>query len=101
MDTMDNEDIFDVIVIGAGQSGLAAAYWLKQTDLKFVILEAEDDAAGSWSKYYKSLTLFSPAKYSSLPGYEFPGDEDHYPKRDEVIKYLHEYTEKFSLPVKY
>ncbi|GAA3944498.1 flavin-containing monooxygenase [Actinoplanes auranticolor] len=38
--------------------------------------------------YYDSLTLFSPARFSSLPGLRFPGDPQRYPLRDEVIDYL-------------
>lgn len=53
------------------------------------MLEASDRAAGSWPRYYDSLALFSPARYSSLPGMPFPGAApDRYPHRDEVADYL-------------
>jgi putative flavoprotein involved in K+ transport len=91
--------MLDVIVIGAGQAGLAAGYHLKQAGVNFVILEASDQPAGSWPSYYDSLRLFSPARYSSLPGMPFPGVGDHYPTRDEVIAYLTTYAEHFHLPV--
>src|SRR5262249_55977028 len=54
---------------------------------------------GSWPCYYDSLRLFSPARYSSLPGLPFPGDPDHYPLRDEVAEYLRHYAAHFNLPV--
>ncbi|MEU4464093.1 NAD(P)-binding domain-containing protein [Streptomyces sp. NPDC024017] len=45
------------------------------------------------ARYYDSLTLFSPARYSSLPGMPFPdGDSDRYPHRDEVITYITAYA---------
>ena len=47
---------------------------------------------GSWPHYYDSLTLFSPARYSQLPGRPFPGDPDRYPTRDEVVDYLRGYA---------
>ncbi|MFD5474574.1 flavin-containing monooxygenase [Streptomyces sp. NPDC127105] len=78
----------DVAVIGGGQSGLAAAHALRRQGLQPVVLEASEQAAGSWPRYYDSLTLFSPARYSSLPGLPFGGDPDRYPHRDEVIAYL-------------
>lgn len=90
---------FDVIVIGGGQAGLASGYYLQRKGLSFQILEASGRAAGSWPKYYDSLKLFSPAKYSSLPGFRFPGNPNRYPLRDEVIDYLQEYAERFRLPI--
>lgn len=91
--------MFDTIVIGAGQAGLAAGYHLQRAGLHFTILEAGIKPAGSWPSYYDSLKLFSPARYSSLPGLPFPGDPDRYPLRDEVIDYLVGYAAHFKLPV--
>lgn len=82
----------DAIVIGAGQSGLAAAHALVAQGLQPLVLEAGDEAAGSWPHYYDSLTLFSPAGYSALPGLRFPGDPERYPHRDEVVDYLRTYA---------
>lgn len=94
------ENTFDCIVIGGGQAGLVSAYYLKKNGLKYAILEARDHATGSWSKYYDSLTLFSPAKYSSLPGLRFPGDPNHYPTKNEVISYFNNYTQHHKLNVR-
>jgi putative flavoprotein involved in K+ transport len=94
------ENTLDCIVIGGGQAGLASAYYLKKSGLKYLILEANEQAAGSWPKYYDSLTLFSPARYSSLPGLRFPGDPNHYPTKEEVISYFNEYTNYHKLNVR-
>jgi putative flavoprotein involved in K+ transport len=77
-----------VVVIGAGQSGLAAARVLLERNVATVVLEARDRAAGSWPYYYDSLQAFSPAGFNSMPGMPFPGDQDRYPARDEVADYL-------------
>lgn len=90
---------FPVIVIGAGQAGLAAAYHLQRAGIDFMILEASSQPSGSWPAYYDSLKLFSPARYSSLPGFAFPGDPERYPLRDEVIAYLRQYAERFKFPI--
>ncbi|KKC47763.1 monooxygenase [Paenibacillus sp. D9] len=90
----------DTIVIGGGQAGLASGYHLQKKGLQFLILDASDEAGGSWPRYYDSLKLFSPARFSSMPGMKFPGDPDGYPKRDEVIRYLQDYRAKFQLPVR-
>ncbi len=92
-------ECYDTIVVGAGQSGLAAGYALRRAGLRFAILEAGDRVAGSWPRYYESLRLFSPARYASLPGLPFPGDPDDYPGRDEVVSYLEAYAQHFKLPV--
>lgn len=81
-----------VVIIGAGQSGLAAARALLDRRVIPVILEARDRAAGSWPHYYDSLKAFSPAGFSSLRGMPFPGDPDRYPTRDEVAGYLERYA---------
>ena len=81
-----------VIVVGGGQSGLAAARVLRELHVPTVILEASDRPAGSWPRYYDSLRVFSPAGYSSMPGMPFPGAPDRYPGRDEVADYLVHYA---------
>lgn len=90
----------DVIVIGAGQAGLACGWHLRQQNLKFLILDAERRPGGNWRNYYDSLKLFSPAAYSSLPGIPFPTDPGHYPLRDEVVRYLEQYADAFQLPIR-
>lgn len=93
-------EVLDTIVIGGGQAGLASGYHLQQNGLRFLILEASDQAGGSWPRYYNSLKLFSPARFSSMPGMKFPGEANRYPHRDEVIRYLKDYRTKFQLPIK-
>lgn len=92
--------MIDAIVIGAGQSGLAAAHALRQAGRAPVVLEAGVEPVGSWPSYYDSLTLFSPARYSSLPGMPFPGDPDHYPRRDEVVDYLRRYAKNLDADIR-
>jgi putative flavoprotein involved in K+ transport len=88
--------MIDAVVIGAGQSGLATAHALHHAGRTPVVLEAGSEPVGSWPSYYDSLTLFSPARYSSLPGMPFPGDPDHYPHRDEVVNYLRRYAKHLA-----
>ncbi|SDU30350.1 flavin-containing monooxygenase [Halopseudomonas salegens] len=94
-----NRDVFDVVVIGAGQAGLASGWQLQQQGLDFLILDEQNQPGGNWRHYYDSLQLFSPAAYSSLPGLAFPGKPGHYPVRDEVVHYLETYAELFQLPI--
>lgn len=86
-------------MIGAGQSGLAAASALHELGVAAMVLEAGDHRAGSWPQYYDSLRLFSPAGFSSMPGMRFPGDPDHYPARDEVADYLDRYADTIGVEI--
>ncbi|MCZ4507437.1 NAD(P)-binding domain-containing protein [Streptomyces sp. ActVer] len=90
----------DVAVIGGGRSGLAAAHALRAQGLQPVVLEASEQAAGSWPHYYDSLTLFSPARYSSLPALPFGGDPDRYPHRDEVVAHLRRCAERLETEIR-
>ena len=92
------EDV-EVAVVGAGQAGLAIGYFLERHGRRFVILERASEIAPAWRERWDSLTLFTPRRYSALPGLAFPGDPDGYPTRDEVIAYLERYVETFELPV--
>lgn len=90
---------FDVIVVGAGQAGLAIGYHLARRGDHFVLLEAGPEVGHAWRSRWDSLRLFSPAQYNSLPGMPFPGAVDTYPSKDEVANYLAEYAAHFDLPV--
>ena len=90
----------DVAVVGAGQAGLAIGYHLSRQGRRFAILERGPDLAPAWRERWDSLTLFTPRRYSGLPGLPFPGDPDGYPTRDEVISYLERHAKGFDLPVK-
>jgi putative flavoprotein involved in K+ transport len=89
----------DVAVIGAGQAGLAIGYSLRREGRRFVILERAAEIAPAWRERWESLTLFTPRRYSALPGLRFPGDPDGYPTRDEVIAYLERYADSFELSI--
>lgn len=91
----------DVVVIGGGQAGLATAHALPRHGLTSVVLEASDQAAGSWPHYYDSLRVFSPARYCALPGMPFGGsDPDRYPHRDEVAAYLTAYAARLDADIR-
>jgi putative flavoprotein involved in K+ transport len=90
---------FEVVVIGAGQAGLAIGFFLARQGRKSVILDRAESIAAAWRDRWDSLTLFTPRRYNSLPGLLFPGDPDGYPGRGEVIAYLEQYADRFELPI--
>jgi putative flavoprotein involved in K+ transport len=97
--TAEPTSSYEVVVVGAGQAGLAMGYFLQRQGRRFVILERAHQIAPAWRERWDSLTLFTPRRYSVLPGLPFPGDPDGYPTRDEVIAYLERYAETFDLPI--
>ncbi|MGU3433951.1 ArsO family NAD(P)H-dependent flavin-containing monooxygenase [Actinomycetes bacterium M1A6_2h] len=89
----------DVVVIGGGQAGLAAGYYLRRAGLDFVILDAQTHPGGSWQEYWSSLHLFSPAEHSRLPGWPMPPWRSGFPPASHVVDYLRAYEKKYELPV--
>ena len=89
-----------VIIIGAGQAGLATAYHLEQLGFKPLLLEAHARIGDGWRMRWDSLRLFSPAKYSGLPGWEFPLPSIEFPTKEQVADYLENYALRFGLRVR-
>jgi len=89
----------EVVVIGAGQAGLAMGCFLARQGRRFAILEGAGSIGAAWRTRWESLRLFTPCRYSALPGRAFPGDPDGHPTRNQVIAYLEEYAAAFDLPV--
>ena len=93
-------DALDVIVVGGGQAGLAVSYYLRRAGIRFVVLDSEASPGGAWLHAWDSLRLFSPAQFSSLPGWQMPRAKcGEYPSRTEVIAYLTRYEQRYELPV--
>ncbi|MFI6317553.1 ArsO family NAD(P)H-dependent flavin-containing monooxygenase [Nonomuraea sp. NPDC050556] len=90
----------DVVVIGGGQAGLAAGYYLRRAKADFVILDAQAEPGGAWRHAWPSLRLFSPAQYSSLPGRMMPAPADGgYPTAADTVAYLTDYEHRYDLPI--
>ncbi|AZP10917.1 flavin-containing monooxygenase [Undibacterium parvum] len=89
----------DVLVIGAGQAGLALGYYLRQTKYSFILTEQNGRIGDSWRNRYDSLVLFTSRRFCALPGLTVHGNPDSYPSKDDIAKYLETYSQHFKLPV--
>lgn len=90
----------DVVVIGGGQAGLAAGYFLRRAQLDYVILDQQPGPGGAWLHGWDSLRLFSPAEYSPLPGWRMPPqDGETFPTAAHVTGYLRDYEQRYDLPI--
>jgi putative flavoprotein involved in K+ transport len=91
---------FGTVVVGAGQAGLAVAHYLAERDVDFAILSEESRVGDNWRRRWDSLRLFTPARYSGLPGMPFPAPPLHLPDKEEVADYLERYVQRFELRVR-
>ena len=91
----------DVLVIGAGQAGLAVGWHLREQGItSFLLLDAGPEIGHVWCSRWDSLRLFTPAEYDALPGMPFPAPAGTYPTKDDVADYLRGYATAFELPVR-
>lgn len=105
---MDVRDV-DVVLVGGGQSALAAGYYLQRANrnrrgdaaIRVVVLDRQPEAGGAWREGWESLRLFSPAAYSSLPGWPMPPEKGsaETPSAVHVRRYLAAYEQRYRLPV--
>lgn len=95
------DEIYDVLIIGAGQAGISMSYQLKERGIrKCLMLDAHKQIGDAWRFRYQSLVLFTPKAYSALPGLAMTGDANAYPTKDEMADYLARYVARFNLPHK-
>jgi putative flavoprotein involved in K+ transport len=87
-------------VIGGGQAGLAVGYHLAHQERDFVILDAARRVGDAWRRRWDALRLFTPARYSGLPGMSLPAPDGYFPTKDEMADYLEAYAARFALPVR-
>ena len=91
--------VYDTIIIGGGQAGLATAYFLRRIDVDYLMLDDKKHPGGAWLQTWNSLKLFSPTSYSSLPGWQMPKSANEYPTKDEFIDYITAYEKRYDFPI--
>lgn len=90
----------DVVVIGAGQAGLSAAYFLRRSGLEFVVLDRDSSPGGAWQHRWPSLRLDKVHKFHDLPGMAFDEQDEHRMASEVVAEYFARYERAFELPVR-
>lgn len=104
------ERLVDVVVIGAGQAGLSAAYHLHDRgfvptsradvdDMTFVVLDSEAAPGGAWRHRWASLTMETVNGIYELPGFPVPPLDPHASSRDVLPDYFEQYEQRFELDV--
>lgn len=90
----------DVVVVGAGQAGLATSHELSRLGVEHVVLE-RNRVGATWQGRWDSFCLVTPNWATRLPGFWYEGDDpDGYIPRDEIVSYLERYAASFEAPVR-
>lgn len=101
---MNNTREVEVVVIGAGQAGLAAAHHLRRTGFEperdFVVLDHSPGPGGAWQFRWPSLTYGKVHGMHSLPGMELTGADPARPSAEVVGAYFAAYERAFDLRVR-
>ncbi len=90
----------EVVVVGAGQAGIAASEHLTANGIGHVVLERHRIAERWRSERWDSLVANGPAWHDRFPGMAFSGDPDGFPGKEEVADYFVAYAERIGAPVR-
>ncbi len=90
----------EVVVVGAGQAGIAASEHLSANGIGHVVLERNRIAERWRTERWDSLVANGPAWHDRFPNLEFPSDPDGFPGKDEVAEYFEHYAQRIDAPVR-
>jgi putative flavoprotein involved in K+ transport len=92
---------YSVIVVGGGQAGLSASYFLKRAGIDHLVLE-KNTLTHTWrTQRWDAFCLVTPNWQCALPGHPYAGNDPHgFMKKDEIIDYLDGFIQSLDAPVK-
>ncbi|KAG6533938.1 probable indole-3-pyruvate monooxygenase YUCCA10 [Zingiber officinale] len=89
-----------VLIVGAGQSGLATAACLTELSVPCLILERDGCIASLWrQRCYDRVKLHLAKEYSHLPHSAHPPEAPTFLPKNDFVRYLDDYAERFRLRV--
>ena len=81
-----------VVVVGAGPAGLAAAWAIGRAGLDPLLVDQADSVAASWRERHDHLRLNTHRMFSHQPGARIPRRCGPFPARDDYVAYLQDYA---------
>jgi putative flavoprotein involved in K+ transport len=91
----------EVIVVGAGASGLAAAAMLRKRGIESLVVEKSDRVGVSWCTRYDDLRLNTLGWMSRLPELRPGWGPRGFPSRDRFVEYLERYAARHRLEIQF
>src|SRR5215211_5948190 len=98
--TRQEPERLGTVIVGAGQTGLATAYFLGRAGVPCVVLDEHPRVGDQWRRRYDSLLLNTPAQYDGLPGLPFPAPRDSFPTGAEMGDHLERYAAAMGIAVR-
>lgn len=98
MTTSNNH--YQVIIVGAGQSGLTMSYFLQQADISHLVLEKNTALHGWKNERWDSFTLVTPNWQCDLPGLPYDGDQPHgFMTGKQTVEWLERFADQVTAPL--
>jgi putative flavoprotein involved in K+ transport len=92
----------NVVIIGAGQAGLATSYYLTQLKRNHIILEQASEITPAWRDRWDSFTLVLPNWTIQMPGSPYQGDDPNgFMDRDDLIAFMERYAASFEPQIRF
>lgn len=88
-----------VLIVGAGQGGLALGARLKALGVPALLIDKHPRVGDQWRSRYKSLTLHDPVWYDHMPYMPFPENWPVYTPKDKMGDWLELYANAMELDV--
>ena len=88
--------VLDTAIIGAGAAGLTVGKHLADRGVRFELFDGHARVGDSWRERYRSLRLFTPRRFASLPGLRPDIGRFDYPTGEQMGDYLEHYVQQNS-----
>lgn len=92
--------VADVLIVGVGHAGLAAAYHVTRRGGNVLVVDRSARVGDVWRQRYDSLRLFTPIQICGLPGLPTRGDVDSFPTKDQLASYHERYAQWLGVPLR-
>ncbi|KAJ5611490.1 hypothetical protein N7528_008595 [Penicillium herquei] len=94
-------DSLQILIVGAGHSGLYLAAHLKELGLKYLIVDKASQVGDAWRTRYNTIKLHTPTETGHYPFLKYPSDAARYLDKEDILKWMEHYQETLGLNVRY
>jgi putative flavoprotein involved in K+ transport len=92
---------YPAIVVGGGQAGLSASYWLSRAGLDHIVFEKKTAMNKWWSERWDAFCLVTPNWQCQLPGHAYDGpDPNGFMVKAQILDYLEAFRQRVNPPIR-